>query len=376
MMKASDRPKLSAEWWEDKCPADLDREPLERALEGYEKSLRKLERSSDDEDLLKDVSKRLQLVERAVKKTLKQCDRKLHRHVITVLRRFDDLIEDEEERLEQLRQDDSAGSAQGGGSEDAKLFERDLLYKMVRTIKSGGRQLHFAFGLNANQPEASDLLLHPKLSEYRLYKVLKKSDRHPKRMMTFGTAELDEEDSATLVLRLAPNAEEPPRLEKQGRLYLRSDRKLKFTKLKLVRAGGHGTPPEESTETEAPRKDQADGKKSPVPRRVKAKPRSDETRRNHDEGQDERHYQRAEGDLRQYRSTVLQLGSRGEAVTQLQRRLNFVLETSLQDDGRFGPRTRKVLTTFQRSRGITADGIVGPQTWELLDAAGLKMELE
>ncbi|MGD1717646.1 peptidoglycan-binding domain-containing protein [Dapis sp. BLCC M172] len=69
---------------------------------------------------------------------------------------------------------------------------------------------------------------------------------------------------------------------------------------------------------------------------------------------------------------TLALGSRGEDVAYLQRRLNFLISASLEVDGIFGPATEKAVKKFQESSGglLDVDGIVGPLTWgelELID---------
>lgn len=65
---------------------------------------------------------------------------------------------------------------------------------------------------------------------------------------------------------------------------------------------------------------------------------------------------------------VLRLGSKGEAVADLQRHLAR-LGYSLQADGLFGPATREAVRRFQKDKGLAADGIVGPQTRATLDGA-------
>lgn len=62
---------------------------------------------------------------------------------------------------------------------------------------------------------------------------------------------------------------------------------------------------------------------------------------------------------------VLKLGSRGEAVKRLQRRLNdFGL--GLIVDGIFGPATEAAVKQYQRDNRLKVDGIVGPETWNSL----------
>ena len=64
---------------------------------------------------------------------------------------------------------------------------------------------------------------------------------------------------------------------------------------------------------------------------------------------------------------VLRLGSRGSAVTVLQRRLialhYFDVGTA---DGVFGQNTYHAVIAFQKVQGLTRDGVVGPATWAKL----------
>nr|WP_293107117.1 peptidoglycan-binding protein [Okeania sp. SIO2F4] len=65
--------------------------------------------------------------------------------------------------------------------------------------------------------------------------------------------------------------------------------------------------------------------------------------------------------------TTLFLGSTGEDVEYLQRRLNFLGYGPLVFDGIFGVATEEAVKKFQKSSGLTVDGIVGPQTWARLE---------
>lgn len=57
---------------------------------------------------------------------------------------------------------------------------------------------------------------------------------------------------------------------------------------------------------------------------------------------------------------ILSLTSEGDDVKWIQESLGLV------DDGIFGHETRLSVESFQRDMGITADGIVGPNTWDKL----------
>lgn len=61
---------------------------------------------------------------------------------------------------------------------------------------------------------------------------------------------------------------------------------------------------------------------------------------------------------------TLRRGDRGEAVKTLQRKLKP--HVNLTADGVFGRATELSVRYFQRSEGLTPDGIVGPKTWAAL----------
>lgn len=71
--------------------------------------------------------------------------------------------------------------------------------------------------------------------------------------------------------------------------------------------------------------------------------------------------------------TILQLGSTGPAVKQLQEDLNKVLGIHLAVDGIFGPATQAAVKSFQLQHGLTVDGIYGPQTAQAMYEALLAL---
>lgn len=66
---------------------------------------------------------------------------------------------------------------------------------------------------------------------------------------------------------------------------------------------------------------------------------------------------------------LLWQGARGAAVAEFQARLRALGFPCDGDDGVFDSATAKALAAFQKSRGIFADGIAGPQTFRELDIA-------
>jgi len=67
--------------------------------------------------------------------------------------------------------------------------------------------------------------------------------------------------------------------------------------------------------------------------------------------------------------TDLRRGSSGQAVTELQVALRTLGYYTAAADGNFGALTEQAVRKFQASAGATQDGVVGPRTWEKLDAA-------
>lgn len=59
---------------------------------------------------------------------------------------------------------------------------------------------------------------------------------------------------------------------------------------------------------------------------------------------------------------TLRKGSRGELVKQVQAAVGVAV------DGYFGPNTEAAVKVFQRNKGLTADGICGPATWDKIKA--------
>ena len=63
---------------------------------------------------------------------------------------------------------------------------------------------------------------------------------------------------------------------------------------------------------------------------------------------------------------TLSLGSTGEDVKDLQKVLNGTV-ADLAVDGVFGKQTQEAVMAFQKQYGLSPDGIVGPNTWTVID---------
>ncbi|RII09693.1 N-acetylmuramoyl-L-alanine amidase A [Streptomyces sp. YIM 130001] len=61
-------------------------------------------------------------------------------------------------------------------------------------------------------------------------------------------------------------------------------------------------------------------------------------------------------------------GSSGDAVTRLQRALTAALGSTVGIDGTFGAKTDTALRSYQKSHGLTVDGVAGDATWKALQA--------
>jgi peptidoglycan hydrolase-like protein with peptidoglycan-binding domain len=67
---------------------------------------------------------------------------------------------------------------------------------------------------------------------------------------------------------------------------------------------------------------------------------------------------------------TISLGATGKAVRRLQRALRRTPDPGLPVDGIFSAQIEAAVKFFQSSAGLTADGIVGPATWNALPDGG------
>ena len=278
-MKASDKPQISKKWWTSEKPADVKGAELEKALAAAEKALADQEKKGDAASIDSAIGA-LAAVNTAVDKTIKkELDKKSHKDQITVLEKYSDLVKSETKRLGEAKAKlKKAGEEDGEGGEEEedenKLFEKDYLYKMIKVLKSGGKELRFGFGLNTQAPESSKLVLARKGKPDKLFKLLKRTGEYSNRTLTYGFAAPDAEQKKTLVFRLEESAGEPPQIIKLGRRFLRNDKSLYFRKLKVVIPGG-----KTFEDTEPDTEDTEGGGEKTARRRVTPEQKDDARRR-------------------------------------------------------------------------------------------------
>jgi hypothetical protein len=240
-MKASDKPELSKKWWTSEKPSDVKGAELEKARAAAEKALADEEKKGDAASIDSAIAA-LAGVNSAVDKTIKkELDKKNQKHKdpITVLEKFYDLIKSETRRLEEAKAElEEEGEEDEEEEDENKLLDKDYLHKMIKILKSSGKELRFGFGLNPQAPESSKLVLARKGNPDKLFKLLKRTGNFSNRTLTYGFAAPDAEQKKTLVFRLEEGAGEPPQIIKLGRRFLRNDKSLYFRKLKVVMPSG------------------------------------------------------------------------------------------------------------------------------------------
>jgi lysozyme len=65
--------------------------------------------------------------------------------------------------------------------------------------------------------------------------------------------------------------------------------------------------------------------------------------------------------------STLSTGAQGYEVMILQQGLNSINGTTITVDGNFGDGTKAAVIQLQTAKGLTPDGVVGPDTWAVLD---------
>lgn len=65
---------------------------------------------------------------------------------------------------------------------------------------------------------------------------------------------------------------------------------------------------------------------------------------------------------------VLNIGSTGLPVRRAQKRMSLVGYDVGGVDGRYGTQTQATVKKLQQQYGIGVDGVVGPQTWSVIDS--------
>jgi peptidoglycan hydrolase-like protein with peptidoglycan-binding domain len=79
------------------------------------------------------------------------------------------------------------------------------------------------------------------------------------------------------------------------------------------------------------------------------------------------------GDKTMKAYTTLSKGSNNSDVKYLQQQLNLFYHSFISVDGNFGDKTTMQVKQFQSDFHLSVDGIVGNNTWSVLENIGLKL---
>ena len=230
-MKASDKPEISKKWWTSEKPDEIKGQELEKALANAEKALADADKKGDAESIDACLVALESLGACAGKTIKKECDKKKHKEVIAVLEKYEDLIAEESQRLEEAKA--ALAQSADGEQEDEEekgVLKEEYLARMIKKLRSGD-QLNFCFGLDKSTPEDSRLVLCNKRDPERLKKILKGTGEFSNRLMTFGNASAD---GKVLQFKLAEDAKEPSQIVKLAKAFLKGNRELKFKKLRVL----------------------------------------------------------------------------------------------------------------------------------------------
>jgi len=232
-MKSSDKPIISKKWWTKEKPGDIKGSDLEKALGVCEKALEDAKKKKDAESIDAALAA-LDDLDEAVDTTVKECEKKKLKDVVTVLEKFEKLSDGERSDLEKLKGALEQDEDEEESDDDAKgVMKEEYRARMIKMLRAG-EELNFCMGLNKQTPEDSFLLLCNKRKPERLQKILKQTGDFSTRLLTFGSVK---GDGKILDLNLADNSKEPAAIAKTSKAYFKAHRDLKFRKVRVHSAG-------------------------------------------------------------------------------------------------------------------------------------------
>jgi len=154
---AISKPEISKKWWTKEKPADIKGAELEKALAACEKALAEAKKNKDSKSIDAALAS-LDDVDKAVETTVKECEKKKLKDIVSVLEKFDKLTDAERADLEKLQGEQSEDEDEES-DEDAKgVLKEEYRARMIKLLR-GGEQLNFCLGLNKQTPADSTIVL-------------------------------------------------------------------------------------------------------------------------------------------------------------------------------------------------------------------------